>query len=142
MPPIKALTRISDKWKRQAETSQQDYEEGIRNPRADWAEKSTQANPNWKAGVTAAIQSDRYATGVKIAGTEKWARRAIELGPSRWAQGIQVAGDAYETGFAPYRSVIERLQLPARGPKGSPQNIRRVEAVATALHQEKMRRGK
>lgn len=142
MPPVKGLSRISEKWRRQAETSQTEYEEGIRNPRADWADRTTAANANWKAGIQAAVQNDRFASGVKLAGTEKWARRAIELGPSRWAQGIQVSGDAYEQGFGPYRNVIERTTLPPRGPKGSPQNIRRVEAIANALHAEKMRRGK
>lgn len=141
MPPVKGIQRISDKWRRQSETSQQEYEEGVRNPRADWQERTSAAAQSWQQGIQAAIQNNRFQAGVRLAGNEKWQRRSVELGPSRWAQGIQVSGQAYEDGFAPYRTVIERVQLPPRGPKGSPQNIRRVEAIATALHNEKMRRG-
>jgi len=141
MPPVKSLDRISAKWRRQAQASQTEYSDGVANPKADWKSQTLNATTSWEQGVQQAVQNKRFGAGVERAGTAKWQARAMELGPARWAEGINVAGDAYETGFAPFRAVIERTNLPPRGPKGSPQNLRRVEAITKALHEEKMRRG-
>lgn len=141
MANVKPLDRISAKWRRVAQVSQPEYEAGVANPRADWKNATLQAAPQYEAGVQAAIQQKRFQTGVESAGTAKWQENAMTKGPARWAEGINVSGNAFESGFAPYRAVIERTALPPRGPKGSPQNIQRVAAVANALHKEKLARG-
>jgi len=141
MPAVKPLDRISAKWRRVASVSQPEYEAGIANPRSDWKTATIKATPAYEAGVQAAIQQKRFQAGVEAAGTSKWQRNALEKGPARWAEGINLSGDAFEAGFAPFRAVIERTVLPPRGPKGSPQNIQRVAVIANALHKEKMARG-
>lgn len=73
-------------------------------------------------------------------GTSGWQTAAIAKGPSRFSEGVNLATDKYEKGFAPYRDVIDKLSLPPRGPKGDPTNIQRVAAVAKALHDEKLAR--
>lgn len=140
MPPVKSLDRISDKWARVASVSQPEYEEGVRNPRSDWAEATRAAEANYERGVQQSIQRKAFGKGVANAGTAKWQERALTKGPSRWANGIQVSRQAYETGFQPYREVIQRTSLPARGPKGDPKNIQRVSVLAEALHAEKISR--
>jgi hypothetical protein len=140
MPPVKALDRISAKWMRVSAVSQTEYEEGVKNPRTDWASATQAAASNYDAGVQKAIQNKSFSKGVAKAGTQKWQTNAVEKGPGRWAQGINLSANAYETGFQPYRDALERLQLPPRGPKGDPKNIQRVKAVADALHQEKLKR--
>lgn len=140
MPAVKSLDKISEKWSRVSQNSQRAYEDGIRNPRADWAENTAKAANAYAAGVQAAVSSGRFAKGVQAAGNSKWQQNAIEKGPGRWAEGIRLSQESYERGFSPYRTVIEGLTLPERGPVGDPSNINRVKIIAEALHKEKLRR--
>lgn len=140
MPPVKSLDRISEKWKRQSSAAQTEYTQGIENPRRDWAQATAQAESSYEKGVQNSIQEKRFSKGVKNAGTAKWQENALKKGPTRWAEGISLSTDAYQAGFAPYRTIIENLNLPARGPKGDPANIQRVAKLAEALHAEKKRR--
>lgn len=140
MPAIKDLTKISEKWARQAAGATQEYEEGVRNPRKDWAAETQKANDSYKAGIQKSLADERFKKGVARAGTSKWQKGAIDKGVSRWAEGVAVSTKAYEEGFGPYASVIGRLQLPPRGPKGDPKNIQRVAVIAKALHDEKVKR--
>jgi len=140
MADIKPMEKIASRWQKVSSVSQQEYTEGVMNPRKDWATATQAAAANYAKGVQTAISNNSFANGVKNAGSEKWAKGATTKGPSRWAEGIRLAGDAYAQGFAPYREVIARTVLPARGPKGDPQNINRVSVIANALHKEKVSR--
>jgi hypothetical protein len=140
MANIKSLDRISAKWVRVAGVSQEEYKQGVENPRADWATQTAIAETNYELGVQKAIQSKRFGAGVKKAGTAKWKEHTLAKGPARWSEGIGLSANAYEEGFSPYANVIKNLNLPPRGPKGDPKNIQRVAAVANALHQEKIKR--
>ena len=130
MPPVKSLDRISEKWARQSAVSEPSYIEGIENPRADWEAQTLAAEGSFERGIQQAISNKSFGKGVKAAGTSKWQENARNKGPRRWSEGISFAKDAYELGFAPFRAILERLQLPPRGPKGDPANIRRVALVA------------
>lgn len=138
MAKIKALDKIADKWTRVAGAAGAEYEEGVRNPRADWATETQKAETNYEQGVQASISRKAFGKGVKSAGTDKWQRNAIEKGPIRFTQGVQLSKKAYEDGFSPFRETIAALKLPPRGPKGDPKNILRVAAVAKALHDRKL----
>lgn len=141
MPPVKSLDRISEKWARVVAVSQPDFEAGVQNPRKDWKTETLAAANNYAAGVSKAITEKRFDKGVALAGTDKWRDRALSVGVGRWLEGVRVSRSNYEAGFAPYRTVIERVTLPPRGPKGDPKNIARVAAIADALHKEKIKRG-
>ena len=138
MPAVKPLDRISSKWARVAAASQSEYEEGIKNPRKSWSAETAKAESAYEAGIQQAISKKRFSAGVKKAGDAKWQENALAKGPARWSQGIGLSTAAYEQGFAPFRAVIEGITLPARGPKGDPKNIRRVEVIAKALHEKKL----
>lgn len=138
MPQVKSLDRISDKWARVAAVSQPEYVDGINNPRTDWAQATAAAESNYERGVQQAIQAKRFGKGVGKAGTAKWQERVSTVGPQRWAEGINNSRGNYESGFSPYREVIQRTQLPPRGPKGDPKNIARVAVIAEALHKKKI----
>lgn len=141
MPAVKALDRISAKWARVAAVSEEEYRNGIENPRKDWATETAKAEASYKTGVTQAATAGRFGKGVKRVGTSKWRDNSLQKGPSRWSQGISLSTLAYEKGFAPFRDALERLKLPERGPKGDPKNIQRVAAVAKALHDKKLEMG-
>lgn len=133
MPVVKNIASIAAKWARVTPQRSADYEAGVKDPIRDWATNTAGANAAFKAGVADAIAKDRFLKGVQKAGTEKWKRRATEVGPARFAQGVQVAQPDYEKGFAAFRDVIEKTVLPPRFAKGDPRNIDRVRVMAQAL---------
>lgn len=133
MAAIASASEIAAKWARVTPLRATDYEDGIRNPRTDWATSTAAANDAWKAGVQQAIAADSFRRGVASAGTATWQANAISKGPARWQQGVAAGAANYEGGFAPYRDAIERLTLPPRFAKRDPRNLDRVKAVVDAL---------
>ncbi len=133
MAEIKALSAIADKWARVTPQRTEDYTLGIKNPKRDWEEETVAAEGNWKAGVDIAAQKGMFGKGVKAAGTAKWQKKALAVGPGRFAEGVYVAKDDYQKGFAPYRDAIEKVDLGPRFPRRDPRNLERVKRVVEAL---------
>lgn len=138
MPAIKDISKISEKWARVAGAAGNEYAEGVANPKKDWAVETANAEKAYEQGIQKSLASKSFGKGVKKAGTAKWQENAIEKGPIRYQQGVGLAQDAYETGFAPFAQTIANTKLPARGPKGDPSNINRVAVMAKALHDKKL----
>lgn len=137
MAAIRSASDISKKWAEVTPGRAAQYEQGVRNPVRDYAANTLAGNDAWKAGVQGAVARDGFKKGVAKAGTAKWQDRAIKLGPSRFGPGVQAAQGDYEVGFAPYREAIAGVALPPRGPRRSPQNLQRVNAMVIALSQRK-----
>jgi hypothetical protein len=138
MAEIKPLAQIRDKWTRVTPGRTEDYKLGVSNPRRDWAEEAKAAKDNWKAGIDAAAGKDLFARGIEKVGSKKWQERAIKKGPSRFAEGVYLAGSDYERGFAPFREAIARVDLGPKFPRRDPRNIERVKRVVDALIAEKV----
>jgi hypothetical protein len=135
---IKSTESAAAKWARRAGNAGAEYEDGIKNPKRDWQQATMAAEDSYKKGVVEAANAGRFGNGVRAAGSAKWQGNAIAKGPARYSQGVQLAENAYAEGFRPYAEVIRSLNLPKRGPKGDPNNIQRVAAISTALHQKKI----
>jgi len=140
MAKIKSATDIAAKWSRVAPTRQADYEAGVKDPSVDWQRATSAAADSYEAGVTEAIQSKRFARGVDSAGNARWARKVADQGVQRWAPGVRAAQSDYEAAMGPVVAVIERTQLPPRGPRGDERNMARSAVLAKALS-EMRRRG-
>lgn len=138
MAKIKSISDIAEKFTRVTPMRAEDYRKGIASPRVDWAAATAAAEANYKDGVTAAAARGAFGKGVRTAGTAKWQRKALEKGPSRFSEGVQLAGPDYEAGFKPYHDVLSAIVLPPKAPKGDPRNIQRVATVAAALRARKV----
>jgi hypothetical protein len=130
VPPI---ADVAAKFARRAQSAGPEYESGVRNPATPWAAASQAAQGSYEAGVTAAISRKAYGKGVGAAGDSRWSRGAIEKGPARYAQGVQLAEGDYAARMAPVLDTIARIDLPARGPRGSAQNLARMTPIPQAL---------
>jgi hypothetical protein len=137
MAEIKSGARITEKWTRVTPMRTEDYKLGVTSPRRDWEKSAVAAKESHKLAMVAAAASDSFGKGCTKAGTTKWQTRALQKGPSRFAEGVMVGGPDYEKGFAPYRDEIEKTVLPPRFPKRDPRNLMRVTAIATALGKKK-----
>jgi len=135
---IRSVEDIAAKYARVTPGRSTDYSEGVKSPKKDWKAETVAAKDAWAQGVTEAAGAGRFEKGVSKVGTEKWQRKAVEVGSTRWGAGVTAAKDDYKTGFAPFQSVIAALELPAKGPKGDPRNFDRVVKIGTALHAKKI----
>jgi len=138
MAEIKSLSAIREKWTRVTPGRIADYTLGIKNPRRDWETETLAAEDNWKAGVDAAQAKGLFGKGVSKAGSKKWQDKSLKKGPGRFAEGVYLAGDDYERGFAPYREAIARVDLGPRFPRRDPRNLERVRRIVNALIEEKV----
>jgi hypothetical protein len=133
MPAIKSIKSIRDKWTRVTPQRSEDYKLGVANPRRDWATATAAASENYKAGVDKAQTLQSFKKGVEKAGSGKWQKKALAVGPGRFAEGVFQAGDAYEAGFKPFRDAIEKTDLGPRFPRRDPRNLDRVKNIVNAL---------
>lgn len=133
MPPVKPLDRIARKWIDRASVAGAEYEAGVSAPKVPWSQAAQAAGQIYRSAVTEAAQQGRFEAGVQAAGDAKWQNRARQLGPTRFAQGVQVAEADYRQRFGMVRQAIEAVTLPARGPKGSPAQVARFQAMRDAL---------
>jgi hypothetical protein len=138
MPAVKSISAIQEKYGRVTPTRSEDYKIGVTNPRKDWAQAASAGEGNYKAGVTAAANAGMYGKGVQRVGTQKWKDKALSKGPGRFAEGTMLAAPDYAKGFAKFRDIIEKTQLPARFPKGDPRNVERVRVISSELRKGKV----
>lgn len=130
---IKDLGALSAKFVRNAGNATQDYKDGVGGAGADWLAQTSASEPNYEMGVQDAIGRKAFGKGVQAAGASKYTNNAVALGSTRYQGGINNAKDAWARGFAPYAQVLTGLSLPPKGPRRSPQNQARSNAVAVAL---------
>lgn len=138
MAKIKSASEIAEKWSRVTPMRTEDYKLGVESPKKDWKSQTENAKESYKMGIQESISKDRFAKGVAAAGTEKWKKKTLSKGVSRWGPGVSIAKSDYESGFKPYQEVISSISLPPRYAKGDPRNIARVAAMAKALREKKM----
>jgi len=138
MAKIRSIEEIAAKYARVTPARSSDYADGVKAPKKDWKSETMNAEDAWGQGVTQAMGDKRFGKGVSKAGTEKWQRKAVELGTTRWGPGVTAAKDDFKTGFAPFQATIAATELPAKGPKGDPRNWDRSVKIGTALHAKKI----
>lgn len=135
---IKPLDQIVEKWNRRVSIAGPEYEDGVRNPRRDWASSCKDANDEWKTETAAAIARNAYFNGVRVVGTAKWMEKTLALGLARWAPGVAAAGPDYSTGYAPFHAALSALVLPPRRARGAASNYERAKKVGEELHKVRL----
>jgi hypothetical protein len=134
---VKSITDVAAKWARRAGAAGPDYQAGIQNPKADWSSQTQGAKAAYESGVQESIGRDAFSKGVREAGSEKWSRKALAVGPTRYGAGITAGTQDFVSGEGPYLDALGRISYPAKGNKGAAQNIERVRAVMDAMRAQK-----
>jgi len=130
---IKPLDQLAAKFARNASAAAGDYKSGVESAGGDWESNTANSEENYQQGVQAAIARKSFGKGVRSAGAAKYVDRASKMGSTRYAPGVANAQQDWAKGFAPVAQVIASVNLPPKGPKRSPQNQQRANAMATAL---------
>lgn len=133
MPAVKALERMTRKFRTNFAGAGAEYEAGVSAPRRPWEEASVAAEPIYVSQVVAAANAGRRVAGVRRVGNAKWVDRAKRLGVNALANSAEVAAEEYGRQVAAVRSAVEGHTLPPDGPKGSPQKAARMTSMRDAL---------
>lgn len=134
---MKDTAAIARKFVQRAGAAGAEYKSGVAGKGAKWATNTQAAADNYAQGVQASIGRGAFARGVSAAGPGKFEAKAGEIGATRYPQGVAGSEAAFAQGFDKFANVLKGVSLPPRAPKGSPQNLQRVAAVADALHRAK-----
>lgn len=138
MVAIKSLSDIADKWAKETPARAPYYEKGIKAPAKDWATEAKEGQDAYEAAMRDSNILALRAKRISEVGTEKWQRKAIAVGPSRFREGVPAAKDDYSKGFADAHGIISAWTPPARGPRGDPKNYEIVKSIGDALHKKRV----
>ena len=134
---VKSVEQAAQKFIDRAAVAGKDYEQGIKNT-TNWAEKAIEAKDSYAAGITDAITRGAREAGIQKVGNQGWQSKAVTLGTKRFPEGVRAAKEIYSKNVAPYLQTISSIDLPPRGPKGSPENYERVRAIGEVLRNKKL----
>lgn len=130
---VKDAATVAAKYRTRASAAAGDYKTGVQAAGADWEAGARAGEGNYEQGVQEAIGKKRYGRGIAAAGQQKYVQNAVNLGAARYPQGVANAEPAFAQGIAPVLQRLAGLTLPPRGPRRSPQNQARANAVAAEL---------
>lgn len=134
---MKTASQSADKFVQRAAVAGGDYVAGAQSTTKDQAALAIAGKANWAAGITAAIQGDRFAKGLQKSGKAGWAAGVAGKGAERFASGVASSASKYATNSAKFDGARNAAASLPRGPKGSPTNLNRVAAVVSALRTAK-----
>ncbi|KKN06081.1 hypothetical protein LCGC14_1080900 [marine sediment metagenome] len=134
---IKSVSKSAAKYVERGSQAGDEFREGVSDT-TDQAERAIAAEPAYVAGIQDSIARGARVAGLQKSGTDKWKRKTLAVGPRRLVEGIRAAKSDYADGVSEFFSVIAALDLPPRGPKGSPENFERSRIVGDALHAKKI----
>ena len=135
---VKSAQDIAKKWADVTAQKSGCYAAEAPNAGAKWEERTSQAGGTYKLGVSVAGIEQRFVGGVKRAGAAKFARKVKDVGVGRYAPGVAAAQTDMASGIDPFVGVLEGLEIPDRGPRGSPGNYAIVQKVGDTLHKKRL----
>ena len=135
---VRSAQEVADKWAEVTPGRSSYYEEAAPAAGAEWEANTVAAGGTYKAGISVAGIEKRFVGGVKRAGAAKFSRKVKDVGVARYGPGVAAAKGDMASGVAPYIDVLEGLEIPDRGPRGSPGNYAIVEKVGSALHKKRL----
>lgn len=137
---MKTASQSVNKWANRAGASVNDYEAGARSTSKDQAAAAIAAKGNYAAGLQQSLAKGSYEKGLSRSGKSGWLNGVVQKGVTNFGTGVSAATSAekYASNSGKYDSARNAAASVARGPKGSPQNLQRVAAVANALRAAKV----
>lgn len=138
MPTTRSAQDSATRWSQRAGQAAADYAARASAAAAKWASNVAASGNNWSAGVSGPGAQARFLSHTQAAGTQGFSAGVTNKGASRYPGGVQAGMEKYSRNVAPYLAIIQGVTLPAKGPRGSPQNDARVTAITHALSARRM----
>jgi len=135
---VKSASDIADKWAAVTPQRASYYAAEAPAAGAEWEANTVGAGPVYLAGIQVAGIDKRFVGGVKRAGAAKFSRKVKDVGVARYSPGVTAAKEDMAKGIADYIGVLEGLEIPDRGPRGSPGNYAIGQIIGDALHKKRL----
>jgi len=135
---VKSAAEIAEKWAAETPGRAPYYAAEAPAAAQTWEDNTVAAGGTYKAGISVAGIQDRFVGGVRRAGAAKFARKVKDVGVERYSTGVAAAKADMAKGIADYVAVLEGLEIPDRGPRGSAANYGIVKVVGDALHKKRL----
>jgi hypothetical protein len=129
---VRDLGKSGQRFEQRAAMAVPEYVDGVQGA-TDWEAKTVASQQTYEQGVQASIGKKSFSKGVRKAGNAKYQERATKKGAQRYPTGVAGAGSDWQRGWQPYGDAISALNLPPRGPRRSPQNRQRINAVLDVI---------
>jgi len=129
---IKPASASLQKYVNNTGNAGQSYQDGINNPRRDWATATQAAEGTWASSVQAAINANSFGKGINQDSATKQKANAIALGVGRYPAGTKNAAPNWAKFTQPVLDAMASVPDLPRGPKMSAQNFEKQHAYAAA----------
>lgn len=137
---VKDPGTVATKWSTRAQGAVNDYKAGAQAPKQPQNAAALASAPLWQQAVTSAAALNAFQAGLRAAGDAGWLNGVMNKGAARYPGGITAGVAKFTANITPFLQAIAGLSLPAKGIRGSAQNIQRVAVIAAALHSLKLQR--
>jgi len=133
----RSVEDAAERRARRIATSATEYEEGVKNPRADWLTRVKETSAKRDAELKRAIEDGRITKGAEAVGTAKQIQKTLEKGVPNWqSQATSTeANEAYVEGMKP---VIECVEEAKKAVASMPETTRAQRIQKSAAYQTKM----
>jgi len=140
LPKLKvpSAAEIAKKWVDVTPGRSTYYESETPKAASDWESGASGAAGTFKTAIQAANIGTLFAGGVKKAGAAKFARKVKDVGVARFGPGVSAAQPDMSTGVTPYVDELGKIEIPERGPRGSPGNYTIVSKIGDPLHKRRL----
>ena len=135
---VKSASDIAKKWAEVTPGKAGYYQAEAPAAAAEWEANTVAAGPVYMAGIQVAGIQQRFVGGVKRAGAAKFSRKVTSVGVARYGPGVAAAKEDMAKGVAPFLAILDGLEIPDRGPRGSPGNYAIGQKVGDALHKGRL----
>ena len=135
---VKTAAAIAAKWARVTVNRVQDYEDGVRNPRKDWAKGAIDAEDRYQESLKQSFTRNARVKGITRVGTAGQQQATIEKGIPRWPEGVRVAQPKMESGMDFVVRAIASVKERPKFTKGDPRNLEIVKDITQSIHKAKI----
>lgn len=114
MVKVKSLETIKKNYAAGATVAPERYKDGVKD--ASWKERaaSTEAEDLFKAKMQEVIAEDRRRKGIERTSESEWKNAAMDKGRRRIGEGMRTAVEKQAARYAPFKSAVEGVTLPAK----------------------------
>lgn len=135
---VKPISEVVNNWANVTPGRSEVYSRNAQAASGTWLANFVAGIPNFQSAVVAAGVATRMANSARARGQTRYQTKIQAVGAARFGQGVTASREIYASAVQPYLNTISGLTLPPRRPRGDPSNLQRVQAIATALHNQRV----
>jgi cytochrome c551/c552 len=134
---VPSAAEVAKKWADVTPARAPYYESETPKASSKWEADAAGAANIYKTAVQAANIGQMFAGGIK-GKAAKFARKVKDVGVARYGPGISAAQGDMQAGVSAPLDELSKIEIPDRGPRGSPGNYAIVQKIGDPLHKRRL----